>query len=318
MSDELTRAAQVAVAAAAAWWLAQQVLGGDGLYAPVAAVVATGAGQDRTPGRVAEILVGMILGVGAAEALVGVIGSGVWQVALVTGAGVLVARLWFDDPLILSYAGLNAAVLVALGGEGWPPMRLMEAMIGSVVAYIVVLVLMPPSPRRHVDKAVEAGLSRLSLRLGETAVCLATGDADAMAAASRATRDDEEWWVGFDRLRSGWLSTARLSPWRQREEGDARGWSDRALAEVPMRVTVLARAADALLRADPSSRPDLGARVERLAAHLNAETARDADGGFRSTRRTACGSEPGVGAREAALLLAIEDLEAGLERLKDP
>src|SRR6478672_4596045 len=76
--------AQCAIAAGVAWWFAQQVVGHPTpFFAPVAAVVSLGTSYGQRLRRVAEVTVGVALGVFGADLLVRVIGTGAWQITLI-------------------------------------------------------------------------------------------------------------------------------------------------------------------------------------------------------------------------------------------
>ena len=69
--------AQCAVAAGVAWWVASDVFGHTApFFAPVAAVVSLGTSYGQRLRRVAEVTVGVALGVFGADLLVRVLGTG--------------------------------------------------------------------------------------------------------------------------------------------------------------------------------------------------------------------------------------------------
>jgi len=79
--------AQCAIAAGVAWWLADDVFGHTTpFFAPVAAVVSLGTSYGQRLRRVAEVTIGVALGVFGADLLVQVLGSSAWIIALVVGS----------------------------------------------------------------------------------------------------------------------------------------------------------------------------------------------------------------------------------------
>ena len=83
---------QTAAAAVAAWYLALVLLGGEPLFAPIAAVIALG--RPAASGAAAfELVGGVILGIAVADLIVAAIGTGPWQagVMIVLAMGTAVA-----------------------------------------------------------------------------------------------------------------------------------------------------------------------------------------------------------------------------------
>ena len=138
---------QCSVGAAAAWALSQQLLGHERpFFACVAAVVCLGTRAGQRLRRVAELAVGVTLGVAVGDLLVGYIGSGTWQIALVVAIALMLALALDGGTLVTAQAGLQAGFVVALprlpGGDG---ARWQDAMVGGVVA-LAVAALLPASP----------------------------------------------------------------------------------------------------------------------------------------------------------------------------
>src|SRR5215210_2012406 len=72
--------AQCAVAAGVAWFIASDLLGHQSpFFAPIAAVVSLGTSYSQRLRRVAEVTVGVAIGVFLADLIVAGIGSGGWQ-----------------------------------------------------------------------------------------------------------------------------------------------------------------------------------------------------------------------------------------------
>src|SRR3712207_9572953 len=75
---------QAAVAAGVAYWLASDVLGHPTpFFAPIAAVVCLGTSYGQRLRRVAEVTLGVAVGVLIADLLVLALGTGPWQISLV-------------------------------------------------------------------------------------------------------------------------------------------------------------------------------------------------------------------------------------------
>ncbi len=239
---------QSGVAAGLAWWLGSLLLGVDNpAYAPIAAVVVIGAGWDRRIGRVTSMLFGMGIAIVLSEVGVRALGAGPWQMALVTCLAVVVARVLSDDLLVVSYAGLNAAVLVSLGGEGWIPSRAIEAVVGAATAYGLVYLVFPPRPAAYIESAVGEQVGIAAEVMHQVAESL-RAERDAAEPISRSEDLDGK----VDALRATFdfsSEVSRLSPWRRRESVDRMAARTRQLRGVLRQVTVLVRLA-ARLAAD--------------------------------------------------------------------
>ncbi|WP_246117307.1 FUSC family protein [Cellulomonas composti] len=143
---------QAAVAGGLAFAFSRHVLGHPyPFFAPVSTWIALGFSMDRSVRRVAELAVGVALGVGLGDAVVHVIGSGVWQVAVVLFVAALVARFLDRGAMLTTQAGVQAIVIVglpAVGTAGSPFGRWTDALVGGALALGVAL-LTPSDPRRH-------------------------------------------------------------------------------------------------------------------------------------------------------------------------
>ncbi|WP_028045357.1 aromatic acid exporter family protein [Cellulomonas sp. URHE0023] len=143
---------QAAIAAGIAFGLARYVVHHPyPFFAPVCAWVALGYTADRSVRKVAELAVGVALGVALGDVLVHLIGNGVWQVAVVVFLAATIGRFIDRGALLTTQAGVQALVIVglpALAASGGPLGRWIDAAIGGVVALAVAL-LTPRDPRRH-------------------------------------------------------------------------------------------------------------------------------------------------------------------------
>src|ERR1700750_1848088 len=99
--------AQAALATAPSWWLAQQLFGHPRpIFAPVAGLIAVSTTLGERRRYAAEMVVGIALGVGIADALVHVIGSGTWQIAaIVAGAMIVSVALGGSGGLVCEAGG---------------------------------------------------------------------------------------------------------------------------------------------------------------------------------------------------------------------
>lgn len=261
------------VAAALAYAIDQRVLGHPHpFFAPVAAWIALGFSSDRQLRRVAELAIGVTVGVAVGDFVVHVIGSGPWQLGLVLVLTGLAARFLDRGVLLATQAGVQALVVVGLPAlpSGGPVGRWTDALLGGAVA-LVFAALSPSDPRaRSRVQAREA----LGLMLRDLGSGLRAGDGDAIADAlvrGRASQPALDDWRATARNAG---EIARVSPGRRRLSGElARLEEAAAKTDYAMRNSrVIARRAVSLVESEHDLE-DVGGVVERLsvlAARLGA------------------------------------------------
>ncbi|MET3860643.1 NAD(P)-dependent dehydrogenase (short-subunit alcohol dehydrogenase family) [Dietzia sp. 2505] len=153
-----------ATAAGLAFLLAELVFGPqNAVFAPIAAVVATGlsAGQRRV--RALEISTGVLLGIVAAEALARWFGVGAWQLAVAVLLATTAAVAFRASGLLSNQAAVAAVVVMVLVPvlETGPWVRLGDAVIGGAVAVVLTSVV-PHNPRHRVTAVAGRHLNRFS------------------------------------------------------------------------------------------------------------------------------------------------------------
>jgi uncharacterized membrane protein YgaE (UPF0421/DUF939 family) len=209
-------AAQCGIAAAGAWAFSSEVLDHTRpFFAPVAAVVALGLGGPGRLRRTAELALGVALGVGIGDLLVGVLGQGAWQIGVVVFAALLLAIAVGVKGLAVSQAGLQAVFVVALprtpnsGLHRWQ-----DALIGGAAALLVAS-LLPSDPWREAKRLRCAYVKELAGVLRQTALGLrehSVPDVEEALARGRALEPVLLRW--HDALATG-RETTRLSPFRE-------------------------------------------------------------------------------------------------------
>ncbi len=227
-------------------------------FAPASAWIALGFTADRQPRRVAELAIGVAVGVGAGDLLVHGIGVGPVQVALVLVIAVLLARFIDRGDLLAVQAGVQAVVIVVLpaSSSGGPVNRWLDAVVGGAVA-LVVSVLSPQDPRRRVRSLAGEGMREISSVLEALSAGLAGRRLDLIDEAlvrGRASQPVlDQWRSAADAARDA----ARVSPAFRRhlpELGELEGAA--VLADRAMRNTrVLVRRARAVVDQAEAEQP---------------------------------------------------------------
>jgi uncharacterized membrane protein YgaE (UPF0421/DUF939 family) len=212
---------QCAIGALVAWVIASGVVDhGTPVFAPIAAVVALGLSHAARLRRVAELAAGVSIGVLLADLLVRVIGSGWWQIGLITALAMALAQLLGGGTLITNQAAVQAIFLVALpqpAGGGLA--RWEDALIGSATALLVAAAL-PPDPVRAVRPQARQLITELADVVSSAADAVRAADpamADATLDRARATQVDVERLT--DALKGG-EEIARISPLRRSRQAE--------------------------------------------------------------------------------------------------
>ena len=107
--------AQCAIAAGVAWFVAADLLGhATPFFAPIAAVVSLGTSYGQRLRRVAEVTVGVAVGVFLADLIVAGIGSGWWQLTLIVALAMTTAILLDGGQLFIMQAAVQSIVVATL------------------------------------------------------------------------------------------------------------------------------------------------------------------------------------------------------------
>jgi uncharacterized membrane protein YgaE (UPF0421/DUF939 family) len=276
--------AQCAVAAGGAWFVAHDLVGhARPFFAPIAAVICLGVSLSSRLRRVAELVVGVALGVLVGDVLISQIGSGAWQITLVVALAMAVAVFADGATLLVAQAG-SSAVLVAtllppgdIGGVD----RWFDALIGGAVGLLVAGVF-PSDPVGPVRREARALLEELSAVLACTGDALRDRDAEAAAAALHRARESQPL---IDELRGalrGGQEVTRVAPLLRRRRRVLHIFAELAeRTDYAMRnARVLVRRTYTALCDDEPAAPELADVLNELAnavGVLTAQVGRDGD-----------------------------------------
>ncbi len=149
----------------------------DAFFAPIAAVVCTGLVAGQRIRRAVELSAGVAVGLVAADLLVGLLGSGPWQLGIAvlfaTGAAVALGA----GPLMSNQAAVAAILVTALSPDVTerPWVRLGGALIGASVALAIYAVI-APDPARVVRRMTDDIMRGVADVLDDVAAALAASD----------------------------------------------------------------------------------------------------------------------------------------------
>jgi uncharacterized membrane protein YgaE (UPF0421/DUF939 family) len=260
---------QSAVAASLAWLLATEVVGHPTpFFAPISAVVTLGLTVGQRRRRAIELAIGVSVGIFIADLLVRAIGTGTWQVGVVTGLAMLAATLVGGGTLLASQAGASAVLVATLQPpEGFDFTRSLDALVGSITALAVGALVLPVDPIRLVRENIGPVLDRLAAVLGRIADALAHREpADADAALAAVARLDADYTHLSETLAEAG-DAARMSLGRRGALGQLERYVG-AVRELGLAIEnsrALARGATRAIALDDSIPPEVPAAIQELA-----------------------------------------------------
>ncbi len=171
--------AQCAVAAGVAWFIAADVLGHETpFFAPIAAVVSLGTSYGQRLRRVAEVTLGVAVGVLVADLLVIWIGSGAWQLTLIVALAMTAAFLLDGGQLLVTQAAVQSIVVSTLLPQAEAGfVRWTDALIGGAVALVAATVV-PAAPLRRPREQAALVVRKIAQLLRAAADVMVDGKVD--------------------------------------------------------------------------------------------------------------------------------------------
>jgi uncharacterized membrane protein YgaE (UPF0421/DUF939 family) len=240
--------AQAALATSPSWALAQWLFDHPRpIFAPVAGLIAVSTTLGQRRRYAVEMVVGVALGIGIADALFTLIGAGTWQIAAIV-VGAMVATVALGGSVVLVSEAAVSALLVATvqtPGSGLSGARFLDSLLGGLVGLVVTSVL-PASPGRTVHNAAAKVLAEIAATLEDVAQALDRRDPapaeQAWARASEIDPDDLR-----DAVAAG-RETLRLAPWLRGTRAQFSRYA-RAVTQIDNMVTSVEALSRATVRA---------------------------------------------------------------------
>jgi uncharacterized membrane protein YgaE (UPF0421/DUF939 family) len=160
-------ALQASAGAGAAWYVAHDLLGhAQPFFAPIAAAVSLSTSHVQRARRSAQMVVGVLLGIGVSELLHPLLGNGALSIALVVLATLLLAvavGVGFvgEGMMFFNQAAASAILVIALHRAGTGGERATDALVGGAVALVIGVGLFPADPLRLLARAERGVLAAL-------------------------------------------------------------------------------------------------------------------------------------------------------------
>ena len=171
--------AQCALAAGAAWFVASDLFGHPTpFFAPIAAVVSLGTSYGQRLRRVAEVTLGVAIGVLVADLLVQLIGSGAWQLLLVVALAMSTALLLDGGQIFVTQAAVQSIVVSTLIPDPDAALvRWTDALIGGAVALVAATVA-PAAPLRRPREQAALVMHKIAELLRAAADVMVDGEVE--------------------------------------------------------------------------------------------------------------------------------------------
>lgn len=260
---------QAAAAAGVAYLLAGGLLGhAQPFFAAIAVWACLGFSFDRDLRRIAEVALGVTVGLAVGDLVVRAIGSGWWQLSTVLVVSTVVARFIDRGAVLAAQAGTQAIVIVGFPAlTGGPFGRSADALIGGVVALAFAL-LTPTDPRRRMRTLGTVATTALAEVVAMAAAAVRVGDDEGLESALvRARAADPALHEWLDRVRSA-ADQARVSVNRVHRDELQRLETQAVMVERSMRSVrvLIRRAPTGILHASQAERDVLADLLDRYAA----------------------------------------------------
>ena len=182
---------QAALATPLAWAAAIALFGHPRpIFAPVTALIAVSTSLGQRRRYAVEMVVGIAVGVGIADALFVLIGAGTLQIAAIV-AGAMVAAVAVGGSVVLvSEAAVSALLVVTIQppSSGLSGARFLDSLLGGLIA-LAITSLLPRNPVSAARRAAALPLAQLAATLEDIAQALDRADQDVAERALARARD---------------------------------------------------------------------------------------------------------------------------------
>ncbi len=195
-------------------------------FAPIAAVVSLGTSYGQRLRRVAEVTVGVAIGVFVGDLLTHWLGSGGWQIALIVSLAMTTAVVLGQGVLFVNQAAVQAIVVsTLLPSPDAAFIRWTDALIGGAVALVAAAVV-PRAPLRRPREQAAVVIRKISTLLRAASESIGDGDFERALDMLDDARTTDELVVELRAAADEGLSVVRSSPFRRRHRGRVRAMAD--------------------------------------------------------------------------------------------
>ncbi|MFT4264261.1 MAG: FUSC family protein, partial [Nocardioides sp.] len=242
--------AQCALAAGVAWWVAHHLLGhAHPVFAGVAAVVSLGTSYGQRLRRVAEVTLGVALGVLLGDLLVLWWGVGAWQIMLIVGLAMSIAIFADGGQLFVNQAAVQGLFITALIPSASAAFtRWTDALVGGAVA-LVAATIVPAAALRRPREQGAVVVRKIGTLLTAAAQVMREADAVHGMSVLKEARSTDPLVRELQAAADEGMAVVASSPFRVRHRQNVRRMSDmvepldRALRSTRVLVRMVAVAA---------------------------------------------------------------------------
>lgn len=213
---------RLTVATTSAWLIATHLLGHDqAFFAPIAAVIVTlGGGSNLRARTMLELVLGVALGVLAAELIILAVGRGGWQIAAAVAIATALG-LFSRIGGLATIQAVNSAILIVTiippASQGDPALtRFLDALVGGFVG-LCFLILIPRNAVRDLDRDVQKMLTTLAATLRRIGEALRQQDGRLAQVALDEARSTQAIIDVAGATARRAIETARFAPSRRRQ-----------------------------------------------------------------------------------------------------
>jgi uncharacterized membrane protein YgaE (UPF0421/DUF939 family) len=261
---------QAAVAAAGAYVIATDVVGHiKPFFAPISAIITLGLTVGQRGRRAFELAIGVAVGIGVADVLVILIGSGPAVLAIVVALAMGTALFLGTGQMMVNQAAVSAVLVATLPPAAhFSGARFIDALIGGGCALLVNALLLPADPIKMVKAAAEPVLDELAATLQEVADAIDAREQDAAENVLLRARELDRLEAELEDAVAVSRETARYAPSRRRSRGTVDFYAE-ASAQIDLairNVRVLARGVVRAARLGENLPPAIADAVRDLAA----------------------------------------------------
>lgn len=214
---------QCAVAAGLAWLIATELLGHSSpVFAPIAAVVSLGTSYGQRLRRVAEVTLGVAIGVFLGDLIVVQLGSGWWQLVIIVGLAMSAALLLDGGQLFINQAAIQSIFVVALlPGSSASLTRWSDALVGGAVA-LVAATLVPAAPLRRPREQAAVVVRKIADLLRAAGEVMTDGDVEQGFETLVAARSTDHLISELQSAADEGMAVVASSPFRVRHRPEIR------------------------------------------------------------------------------------------------
>lgn len=150
----LVQAIKIGVSASLSWLLCQWLFGSPApIYAPITASFVALATLRASVKDGAQRVIGVLVGLVVATFLADLFGLHAWSIGIIVVVGFLTGKVLRLTPGAAAQIPVTGLLLLALGNASHPVTRLLDTLVGALVAVLVNFLILPPN---HVGSARDA------------------------------------------------------------------------------------------------------------------------------------------------------------------